>query len=163
MGFGRKVKEAIDRRGQSLADMSYATRLPDGSVRAPRDILQRLERTETVRVGRAMAAERGLTFIEAKPGEYVSGRLAGAANLASGRFAMLDNGLGFQLVPWQPVLNRIGRHIGCHVRRGWDRVELRQKARAWSVDSKSAYTRGACAGGRLRLEVESTGRSSRLH
>ncbi|WP_309085759.1 DUF3363 domain-containing protein [Chelativorans sp.] len=112
VGFGREVTEAIDRRRQSLVDMGYATRLPDGSVRAPRDILQRLEQAEIARVGRAMAAERGLTFIEAKPGEYVSGRLSGAVSLASGRFAMLDDGLGFQLVPWQPLLdNRIGQHI----------------------------------------------------
>jgi hypothetical protein len=34
------------------------------------------------------------------------------ASLASGRFAMIDDGLGFQLVPWQPFLaERIGQHI----------------------------------------------------
>jgi hypothetical protein len=39
-------------------------------------------------------------------------RLAGVASLVSGRFAMIDNGLGFQLVPWQPLLEkRIGQHI----------------------------------------------------
>ncbi|MBZ9661134.1 hypothetical protein LB523_18990 [Mesorhizobium sp. ESP-6-4] len=37
-----------------------------------------------------MAADRGLSFVEAKPGEYISGRLAGATNLASGQFAMID-------------------------------------------------------------------------
>jgi hypothetical protein len=26
--------------------------------------------------------------------------------LASGRFAMIDDGLGFRLVPWQPALER---------------------------------------------------------
>ncbi|MDR6952367.1 hypothetical protein J2X65_001722 [Ancylobacter sp. 3268] len=42
----------------------------------------------------------------------MSGRLTGSINLASGRFAMINDGLGFQLVPWQPVLERqIGRHI----------------------------------------------------
>jgi hypothetical protein len=64
------------------------------------------------RVGKAMAAERGLTFTAAKTGEYVSGTLVGCTQLASGRFAMIDDGIGFQLVPWQPVLeNRIGQHI----------------------------------------------------
>jgi Protein of unknown function (DUF3363) len=30
----------------------------------------------------------------------------------NGRFAMIENGLGFQLAPWQPVLEkRIGQHI----------------------------------------------------
>jgi hypothetical protein len=37
----------------------------------------------------------------------------GGASLSSGRFAMIENGLGFQLVPWQPLLEkRIGQHIG---------------------------------------------------
>ena len=59
-----------------------------------------------------MAAERGLTYSPSQPGEYVSGRLAGVANLASGRFAMIEDGLGFQLVPWQPVLEkRLDQHI----------------------------------------------------
>jgi len=43
--------------------------------------------------------------------------LVGSTQLASGRFAMIetfsgDGGLGFSLVPWQPVLDqRIGRHV----------------------------------------------------
>lgn len=33
-------------------------------------------------------------------------------DLASGRFAMIDNGLGFQLVPWRPALeHHLGRHV----------------------------------------------------
>ena len=32
--------------------------------------------------------------------------------LASGRFAMIDNGLGFQLVPWRPALEKeLGREV----------------------------------------------------
>jgi Protein of unknown function (DUF3363) len=32
--------------------------------------------------------------------------------LASGRFAMIDDGLGFQLVPWSPSLEcNLGKHI----------------------------------------------------
>jgi hypothetical protein len=64
------------------------------------------------RVGQQMARERGLTYVPANAGDYVSGRLAGIASLVSGRFAMIENGLGFQLVPWQPILEkRIGQHI----------------------------------------------------
>ena len=92
--------------------MGYASRSPDGGTRAPRDLISRLERAEVMRVGQAMAAERGLTFHAAKTGEYVSGTLVGSTQLVSGRFAMLDDGLGFSLVPWQPVLDqRIGKHI----------------------------------------------------
>ena len=59
-----------------------------------------------------MAAERGLTFTPSKAGEYVSGRLTGVASLSSGRFAMMEDGLGFRLVPWQPILeNRVGQFM----------------------------------------------------
>jgi len=47
----------------------------------------------------------------------VSSRLAGVANLASGRFAMIEDGLGFQLVPWQPVLEKRLDHCISGVRR----------------------------------------------
>jgi hypothetical protein len=48
----------------------------------------------------------------AKTDEYVSGPLAGTTNLVGGRYAIIDDGLGFSLVPWQPVLEqRIGEHI----------------------------------------------------
>jgi type IV secretory pathway VirD2 relaxase len=111
-GFGREVSMAMDRRRQSLVEMGHAIRLPDGTVRAPKDILRRLEQAEIARIGRGMAAERGLAFRPSNPGEYVSGELVGMASLASGRFAMIDDGLGFQLVPWQPFLaERIGQYI----------------------------------------------------
>ena len=77
-----------------------------------KDFIANLERAEVNRVGKAMAAERGLKFTTAKTGEYVSGTLVGSTQLASGRFAMIDDGIGFQLVPWQPVLDKqIGQHI----------------------------------------------------
>lgn len=118
-GFGREVTEALDRRRQSLVDQGQAVRLDNGSIRAPKDLLQRLERTEIDRVGRQMAAERGLPYTPSQPGEYVSGSLSGGVNLASGRFAMLDDGIGFQLVPWQPALDqRVGHHISGVVRDG---------------------------------------------
>jgi type IV secretory pathway VirD2 relaxase len=111
-GFGREVTEAMERRRQSLANMGHAVRLEDGRIGVSKDFIANLERTEVTRVGKAMAAERGLTFTAATTGEYVSGTLVGSTQLASGRFAMIDGGIGFQLVPWQPVLDkRIGQHI----------------------------------------------------
>jgi hypothetical protein len=41
-------------------------------------------------------------------GEYVSGKLTGVANLASGRFAMIADGLGFQLEHFPIFWNRKG-------------------------------------------------------
>ncbi len=111
-GFGRDVTTALERRKQSLVERGYVTRQTGGAFIAPADLLSRLERAEVTRVGRAMADERGLAFKETKTGNYVSGRLIGSTQLASGRFAMIDDGLGFSLVPWQPVLDkRLDQHI----------------------------------------------------
>jgi Protein of unknown function (DUF3363) len=39
--------------------------------------------------------------------------------LASGRFAMLDNGKGFSLVPWRPVIEqRLGQTVTAIMRGG---------------------------------------------
>jgi type IV secretory pathway VirD2 relaxase len=110
-GFGRDVKGALGRRAQHLVELGYAT-VREGTVRIPSQTVANLEQREVDRVGREMAAERGLTFTSGKTGECVSGRLTGVASLASGRFAMIEDGLGFRLVPWQPILeNRIGRFM----------------------------------------------------
>jgi type IV secretory pathway VirD2 relaxase len=117
MGFGREVTVAMERRRQSLVNMGQAVRLEDGRIRVSKDFIANLERTEVTRVGEAMAAERGLTFTAAKTGEYVSGTLVGSTQLACGRFAMIDDGIGFRLVPWQPALDkRMGQHITGTVR-----------------------------------------------
>ncbi len=39
--------------------------------------------------------------------------------LASGRYAMLDDGMGFSLVPWKPVIEKkLGQQIAVTVRGG---------------------------------------------
>jgi hypothetical protein len=64
-----------------------------------------------------------LTHRPSGRGEYVSGTVT--RQLVSGRFAMLEDGLGFQLVPWQPVLEKqIGRHVS-GVMRGDSGIEWR--------------------------------------
>lgn len=111
VGFGRKVKDALLRRADRLVEMGHATDTGQ-TITIPRNTIATLERQEVERVGRQMAAERGLSYAPSGAGEYVTGRLAGVATLASGRFAMIEDGLGFQLVPWQPVLEkRIDQYI----------------------------------------------------
>jgi len=91
--------------------MGHAT-AKDGNIQISASTVATLQRQEAERVGQHMARERGLTYMPPNASEYVSGHLAGIASLVSGRFAMIENGLGFQLVPWQPILEkRIGQHI----------------------------------------------------
>ncbi|MBN8872628.1 MAG: relaxase/mobilization nuclease and DUF3363 domain-containing protein [Rhodospirillales bacterium] len=129
-GFGREVNAALDRRAERLVEMGHAT-IKNGFISIPRRSIAVLERQEVERVGKEMAAERGLTYTPSGPGEYVSGRLAGVATLASGRFAMIEDGLGFQLVPWQPALEKRLDHYISGVRRD-----------DWSIDWSFRRQRG---------------------
>ena len=109
-GCGSEGSRALERRKDSLVEQGLASRTPEGGVRAPKDVLSRLEHQEIARVGPEMVKARGLTFKPAEVGSYVSGTLVGSTNLGSGKFAMIDDGLGFSLVPWQPALDqRLGR------------------------------------------------------
>ncbi|MBS7542850.1 DUF3363 domain-containing protein [Ancylobacter oerskovii] len=109
--FGRDVTLALEQRRATLVDMGFATRGPGGGIEAP-DLINRLQRREVERVAADLAKSTGLAYRPSGRGEYVSGTVTRQLQLISGRFAMLEDGLGFQLVPWQPVLDKqIGRHI----------------------------------------------------
>ena len=108
-GFGREVTAALARRRRWLVDKGYAADLGDGRVRAPRDLVQRLETRDVERAGKALAEERGREWRPTVAGNHVSGQLVGSTQLSSGRFVMIDDGLGFSLVPWRPALEQ---HIG---------------------------------------------------
>ncbi|MBX9778296.1 MAG: DUF3363 domain-containing protein [Xanthobacteraceae bacterium] len=119
-GFGAEVRHALARRSHELVRQGHASRTAQGALRIRADLLGTLTRQEVERVGRQLAADRGLTFQPIHEGHTVRGKLLGSAQLASGRFAMIDNGLGFSLVPWRPVLEKeIGRQV-MGVMRGGD-------------------------------------------
>jgi type IV secretory pathway VirD2 relaxase len=111
-GFGGDVRTAWDARKRTLADMGYVRDLGGGQFRGPTDLIPQLERAAINRVGKAFAAERAVAWQSTATGDHVSGKLVGQAQLASGRFAMIDNGMGFQLVPWSdPLEKRLGQQI----------------------------------------------------
>jgi hypothetical protein len=52
-------------------------------------------------------------------GQPISGIYRRSVTLASGRFAMLDDGMGFSLVPWAPVIDkRLGQSLAAIIRGG---------------------------------------------
>jgi len=78
-----------------------------------------LRRRELDAVGSKLAAETGLPHLKAAAGEHVAGTYRQSLTLSSGRFAMIDNGLGFQLVPWSREIDRkLGQHIAGVARAG---------------------------------------------
>lgn len=110
-GFGAEVRAALDRRIDALAEQGLARR-DGGKVMLGRNLITTLRNREIDTVGRRLASETGLAHLPAEAGESISGVYRRRLSLASGRFAMIDNGLGFQLVPWIPSLEReLGRQV----------------------------------------------------
>jgi hypothetical protein len=110
-GFGADVQEAMDRRVEHLVGEGLARRQGQRLIFA-RDLLAALQRREMNGAVGRIAAETGLSHRPSAEGGQVSGTYRQRLTLASGRFAMIDDGLGFQLVPWRPALDQnLGRQV----------------------------------------------------
>ena len=110
-GFGAEVREAMDRRVDHLVEEGLARRQGQ-RVAFARDLLDTLRRRELDGVSSKLAAETGLAHRPSAEGEHVAGVYRQRVTLASGRFAMIDDGLGFQLVPWRPALEQqLGKQV----------------------------------------------------
>ena len=110
-GFGAEVRAAMEGRCEYLIEHGLARRQGQQVIYA-RNLLETLRRRELDSIGEKLTAEVGMPFRKSASGEYVAGVYRQRLMLASGRFAMIDDGLGFQLVPWSPSLER---HLGKHV------------------------------------------------
>jgi type IV secretory pathway VirD2 relaxase len=110
-GFGAEVRDAMERRAEQLIEQGLAERSARG-IAFSQGLIGTLRRREVEALGERLAAESGQPFNQAAAGEYVAGAYRQRFALASGRFAMIDDGLGFQLVPWTPSLEKqLGRHV----------------------------------------------------
>lgn len=111
-GFGREVRSALDARRQWLVERELAD-VDGGKVRLRANAMMLLQRRELLVAGERLADELSKSFVEAKMGGAVEGRLTRRVDLASGRFALVEHSREFTLVPWRPVLERqIGKSVG---------------------------------------------------
>lgn len=110
-GFGAEVREAMERRIDHLARNGMVERQGQRVVFA-RDLINTLRRQELEGVASKLSAETGLAHRPSTEGEHVSGIYRQRVTLSSGRFAMIDDGMGFQLVPWRPALEQqLGKQV----------------------------------------------------
>jgi len=110
-GFGVEVRDAMDRRAERLAGEGLARRQGQRVLFA-RNLLDTLRKQELNDAAGKLAAETGLVYRPSAEGAHVAGIYRQRVILSSGRFAMIDDGLGFQLVPWRPALEQqLGRHV----------------------------------------------------
>jgi hypothetical protein len=115
-GFGATVKEALRTRVDFLVAQGFAQRDGDGLM-APPDLLTELRQRDLDSTAKAIAAETGMVHRPLVDGERTTGVYRRRVVTASGRFAMLDDGLHFSLVPWRPVLEqRLGQQLAATTR-----------------------------------------------
>ncbi|NMY11190.1 relaxase/mobilization nuclease and DUF3363 domain-containing protein [Pseudomonas veronii] len=118
LGFGAEVKDALRQRADFLVEQGLAEHRGQHVVLA-RNLLATLRGRELANVAQDIAAETGLEHRPVAYGQPVVGIYRRSVMLASGRYAMLDDGMGFSLVPWKPVIEQLlERQITATVRGG---------------------------------------------
>jgi type IV secretory pathway VirD2 relaxase len=110
-GFGSEVEAAKTRRLDYLESEGLAQRRGDRFALS-RNLLGTLRERDLADAGAALSREHGLPHRQSRSSVEVSGVYRQRIQLASGRFAMIDDGLGFSLVPWSKQLDR---HLGQYV------------------------------------------------
>ncbi|QSR17275.1 relaxase/mobilization nuclease domain-containing protein [Novosphingobium sp. KA1] len=118
-GFGEQVREAMERRRETLIDRGDAIRQTDGRIAYRRNLIATLQEREVARTGAAMAEKKAMPFRAAADGETVTGTFTGTVQLSSGKFAIVEKSHEFTLVPWRPVIDRqLGREVSGVVQSG---------------------------------------------
>lgn len=116
-GFGREIRSALALRRAWVIRRGLAAMVGSQLIYRP-DMVERLERRELRRAGALLSQESGCDFIATEKGMRVEGIVRLRVDLASGRFAMIESGREFALVPWRPVVARaIGRPVSGRMRK----------------------------------------------
>lgn len=114
-GFGAEVRSAMRGRVDFLVGQGLAERHGQ-RVTLARNLLTTLRDRELAAVGNAVQDQIGQTYRPIQDGQHANGIYRRSIQLASGRFAMLDDGMGFSLVPWRPVIEQcLGQHVSAVV------------------------------------------------
>ena len=107
-GFGNEVRQALEERRDWLVENGLAKRY-GSNVTLARNLLGTLRKQELGVACDALTDRYGSAVRPVADGDHISGIYRERITLASGRFAMIDDGVGFQLVPWRRDLDQ---HLG---------------------------------------------------
>ena len=102
-GFASEAAAAQSRRAGVLVGRGLAT-VRDGRLVPAPGLLATLQTQDLESAAARLARETGRPARSLAPGEAVEGVYQRRLDLASGRYAVLDDGLGFQLAPWRSGL-----------------------------------------------------------
>ena len=116
LGFGAEVMNALRQRAVFLAEHGLAERHGQHLI-LTRNLLATLRGRELAKAAQDITADTGLEYRPVTDGQHVSGIYRRSIMLASGRYAMLDDGTGFSLVPWKPTIEpRPGQSLAATMR-----------------------------------------------
>lgn len=115
-GFGAEVRTALEARKDVLLSAGLAVRHGQQVIFA-RDLLDTLRARELEAAARSIAEHTGLAHHRLVDGGRAARIYRRSLMLSSGRFAILEDGQRFSLVPWRPVIEgRLGQHLSAAVR-----------------------------------------------
>jgi type IV secretory pathway VirD2 relaxase len=130
-GFGSEVRAALANREGFLVREGLADRRGQ-RITVARNLLATLRTHELERVAAKIQAESGLVYRPIIDGVPISGTFRRSMLLASGRFAVLDDGVGFSLIPWRSVLeHRLGEKMT---------ALLRGEGVSWTLERRRAIS-----------------------
>src|SRR5690606_18247472 len=116
LGFGGEVKNTLQQRADFLEEQGLAERRGQRVILA-RNLLGTLRNRELAQAAKDIAADTGLEHRPIADGQRMAGIYRRSVMLASGRYAMLDDGMGFSLVAWRPMIEqRLGQQIAATMR-----------------------------------------------
>lgn len=93
LDFGREVKDALQQRADFLAEQGLVEKRGQRVILA-RNLLATLRNRELVKTAQDIASATGLEHRPVADGQRVAGIYRRSIMLASGRYAMLDDGIG---------------------------------------------------------------------
>jgi type IV secretory pathway VirD2 relaxase len=102
-GFASEAAAAMSRRAGVLVGRGLAS-VRDGRLVPAPGLLATLQAQDLEAAAARLARETGRPVRPVASGEAVDGVYQRRLDLASGRYAVLDDGLGFQLAPWRPAI-----------------------------------------------------------
>jgi len=110
-GFGKDVQRALIKRIKFLESQGL-TRIQGLQILPASNLLKTLREKEIGELIQNITNKTRLHHQPHKTGETVQGIYRQRFTLASGRFALLDNGLNFQIVPWASSMEKkLGQYI----------------------------------------------------
>jgi len=118
-GFGKAMAAALQQRQAWLLqqDLAFET---DGIFQTRPDMIATLQQRDLANAATRLSKQSGLEYLPSRAGDRIDGQLRQSVNLPSGKFAMVEQGKEFTLVPWRSVLDdHIGKRVaGIHREQG---------------------------------------------